>query len=82
LVDSAVAYLKTLTPSDDTSRRWIVLGTQHTAIQKLLLYGRVQDRGDPSAKKDTTESILALEGQGRTDMTSIFRAVYGEEPAH
>jgi len=86
MFEFALARLRTITPKDDTSRRWIALSRARTALQLLILRNPVRDRGDlaahSSAKEGIGKSILALTGEReRTDMIIIFKTVYGEEPA-
>jgi hypothetical protein len=66
MLEAALTRLSTLSPTDDESRRWIALGKEHSAVERL-----VRDRGDlpvhPSAQESVGESALA-EDQERRDM--------------
>jgi len=81
------AFMRLKTPGDDLPQRWLALSSRQTALRMLLLPNQVRDRGDiaahSSAKRSIGESVLALTVDGeRADMMAIFKAVYGEEPAH
>jgi hypothetical protein len=73
-------------PGANISEQWKALGQRSTALRILLLPNPIRSRGDVaahgSAQKHIGESILALTvEQERKDMSIIFRAVFGTEPA-
>jgi len=74
-------------PNNDLPPDWAALYNRPTALRRLLLRNPVRSRGDVaahvSAKQYIGESVLALvDEQERNDMIAIFKAVFGEEPAH
>jgi hypothetical protein len=65
----------------------MALGSQLTALRRLLLPNQVRSRGDIAAHVSDPDlmgqSVLALtEEQERKDMIAIFQAIYGKEPVH
>ena len=74
------------TPTVDISDEWKALGQQSTALRILLLPNPIRSWRDvaahASAQKHIAESILALTvEQEQKDMSVIFCAVFGTEPA-
>lgn len=85
ILNSALTQLKT--PRDDLPLQWMALGSQLTALRRLLLPNQVRSRGDIAAHVSDPDlmgqSVLALtEEQERKDMIAIFQAIYGKEPVH
>jgi hypothetical protein len=83
MLGSALMLLKT---PRNLPPHWMALGSQPTALRRLLLPNQVRSRGDAAAHHVSeqgliADSVLALtEEQERNDMIAIFRAIYGEEP--
>ena len=82
MVDFASRHLTT---SDEVHANWKELGSQQPVLQRLIFPSQVRSRGDiaahSSALESIAESVLALRGKEREDMTTIYRAIYGINPA-